>query len=81
MAATVALLSAPAIAIAQTKPVLIKTDDKKEPASISAEVMSGSPDREITFEHNVEVIHGSTKIDADKELIRHLCLLKLALRK
>lgn len=61
-----AMLFTPAIAIAQTKPVLIKTDDKKEPASISAEVMTGSPDREVTFEHNVEITHGSTRIDADK---------------
>lgn len=56
----------PALAFAQTKPVLVKTNDKKEPASISAEMMTGSPDREITFEHNVEIVHGSTKIDADK---------------
>ncbi len=66
MATAAAMLSAPVIAFAQTKPVLIKTDDKKEPASISAEVMTGSPDREITFERNVEIIHGSTTIDADK---------------
>jgi LPS-assembly protein len=61
-----AMLFLPAFAFAQTKPVLVKTNDKNEPASISAETMTGSPDREITFEHNVEIIHGSTKIDADK---------------
>ncbi|HEY8102426.1 MAG TPA: LPS-assembly protein LptD [Burkholderiaceae bacterium] len=66
MAVATAALLAPAIAFAQTKPVLIKTDDKKEPASISAEIMTGSPDREITFERNVEITHGTTKIDADK---------------
>jgi LPS-assembly protein len=66
MTAVAAALSVPAIAFSQTRPVLVKTDDKKEPASISAEVMTGSPDREVTFERNVEITHGQTKIDADK---------------
>jgi LPS-assembly protein len=66
LTAVAALLSLPSFALAQTKPVMIKTDDKKVPATISAEIMTGSPDREITFERNVQVTHGETKIDADK---------------
>jgi len=66
LVAVVAALSLPTLAMAQSTPVLVKTDDKKAPATISAEVMTGRPDRELTFERNVQVTHGDTRIEADK---------------
>jgi len=42
-----------------------KIDEKDLPANISAEKMSGRPDREVVLERDVEIIRGSTTINAD----------------
>ncbi|WP_420476753.1 LPS-assembly protein LptD [Noviherbaspirillum sp. ST9] len=45
-------------------------DEKDLPATISAEQMSGRPDREIVLERDVEIIRGPTTINADKATYR-----------
>lgn len=47
-----------------------KADEKDLPATISAERMSGRPDREIVLERDVEIIRGPTTINADKATYR-----------
>ena len=43
-----------------------KADEKDLPATISAEKMSGRPDRELVLERDVEIIRGPTTVNADK---------------
>lgn len=45
-------------------------DEKDLPATISAEQMSGRPDREVVLERDVEIIRGPTTINADKATYR-----------
>ncbi|WP_233556317.1 LPS-assembly protein LptD [Noviherbaspirillum sedimenti] len=56
---TVAAAALPGVAAAQAT-------DKDEPVSISAERMTGRPDREINFDTNVEIIQGTTVIEGDR---------------
>lgn len=44
--------------------------EKDLPATISAEQMSGRPDREIVLERDVEIIRGPTTVNADKATYR-----------
>ncbi len=44
--------------------------DKDQPATISAEQMSGRPDREVVLERDVEIIRGPTTLNADKATYR-----------
>lgn len=43
-----------------------KADEKDLPATISAERMTGRPDREVVLERDVEIIRGPTTINADR---------------
>lgn len=45
-------------------------DEKNAPVKVSAEQMTGSPDREIILEDNVEITRGSTMVNADKATYR-----------
>ncbi|HYD63403.1 MAG TPA: LPS-assembly protein LptD [Noviherbaspirillum sp.] len=62
-------MAMPAAASAQT---VIKgaAADKDQPATISAEQMSGRPDREVVLERDVEIIRGPTTVNADKATYR-----------
>lgn len=47
-----------------------KAEEKDLPATISAEQMTGRPDREIVLKHDVEIIRGPTTIHADEATYR-----------
>jgi LPS-assembly protein len=66
LTAVVTAVSLPTFAAAQTQAKRTKADDKNAPATVSAEQMSGRPDREIVLERDVEIIRGETTINADK---------------
>lgn len=68
LTAAVATASAPSLVAAQAQPG--KVDDKNAPATISAEQMTGSPDRVIYLERDVEVVRGTTTINADRATYR-----------
>lgn len=65
---TAALMAAsvPVRALAQTDAGNAAANERDAPAVISAERMSGRPDREIVLEGDVEVTRGPTTITADK---------------
>lgn len=48
------------------KPDANKADDKDAPVNVSAEQMTGRPDRQINLDRDVEVVRGETTIKADK---------------
>ncbi len=66
LAAAVATASVQTLALAQTNARTGKAEEKDLPATISAEQMTGRPDREIVLERDVEIIRGPTTINADK---------------
>jgi LPS-assembly protein len=68
----VATASVQPFALAQTNAKTSKADEKDQPATISAEQMSGRPDREIVLERDVEIIRGPTTVNADKATYRIL---------
>jgi LPS-assembly protein len=73
LTAAVAAASVPTFALAQNAEHSEKTtDEKNAPTTVSAERMSGRPDREIILEQNAEVTRGATTINADKATYRIL---------
>lgn len=66
LTAAVAAASVPGIGSAQTQAGRPEANEKDAPATISAEQLSGRPDREIVLERNVEITRGPTVINADK---------------
>lgn len=48
------------------KPAAVPVDDKDAPVNVSAEQMTGRPDRQVNLDRDVEVVKGSTTIKADK---------------
>ncbi|HZW23051.1 MAG TPA: LPS-assembly protein LptD, partial [Noviherbaspirillum sp.] len=67
--AAIAVMAVPAIAPAQG----VKegsASEKDLPATISAEQMSGRPDREVILERDVEIIRGPTTLNADRATYR-----------
>ncbi len=56
---TVAAAALPGVAVAQTS-------EQDQPVTISAERMTGRPDREIHFDTNVEIVQGTTVIESDR---------------
>jgi LPS-assembly protein len=72
LTAVVTAASVPALATAQTPAKGGKSDEKDAPATVSAERMSGRPDREIVLERDVEVQRGQTTINADQATYRIL---------
>lgn len=65
LAAVLAAASVPALASAQEN-VKAAADDAEGPATISAEQMSGRPDRELVLERDVEITRGAATVNADK---------------
>ncbi|KRB88507.1 LPS-assembly protein LptD [Noviherbaspirillum sp. Root189] len=71
MAAAVTVAVVPSLATAQTGPAPRQTaEDKNAPATISAEKMSGRPDREMILEQDVEIIRGPTTVNSDTATYR-----------
>jgi LPS-assembly protein len=70
LTAAVAAASVPTFALAQGSAKSEKTDEKNAPATVSAERMSGRPDRELILERDVEVTRGATTINADNATYR-----------
>ncbi|HEY8608799.1 MAG TPA: LPS-assembly protein LptD [Noviherbaspirillum sp.] len=69
IATLVTAASVPALASAQAQPK--RSDDEKNlPANVSAEQMSGRPDREVILERDVEIIRGPTTLNADRATYR-----------
>ncbi|WP_019139476.1 LPS-assembly protein LptD [Noviherbaspirillum massiliense] len=66
MPALVAAAWMPVLANAQSTEKRPGADDKNAPVRVSAERMSGRPDREIILEENVEITRGELTINADK---------------
>ncbi|HYC43114.1 MAG TPA: LPS-assembly protein LptD [Noviherbaspirillum sp.] len=67
--AAIAVMALPSAASAQA----VKDGNVAEkdlPATISAEQMSGRPDREIVLERDVEIIRGPTTVNADRATYR-----------
>ncbi|HCY63662.1 MAG TPA: LPS-assembly protein LptD [Oxalobacteraceae bacterium] len=56
---TVAATALPGVAAAQVS-------DQDQPVSISADRMTGRPDREVHFDTNVEIVQGTTVIESDR---------------
>ncbi len=67
---TVVAAGVPGLAAAQGTAVPSAADDQNAPVTISAERMSGRPDRELHFEQKVEIVRGTTTIDADQATYR-----------
>lgn len=67
---TVVAAAMPMAAIAQAADAPARQEDKDAPVNISAERMTGRPDREIHFEENVEIVRGGTTIEADRATYR-----------
>lgn len=63
LTAVAAAAALPNYVQAQTTPP--KLSDRDSPADVSAEQLTGRPDRELDLERNVEVIRGATKVTAD----------------
>ena len=69
LTAVVAAASLPNYVQAQTTPAYAKTtklSDRDSPADVSAEQMTGRPDRELDLERNVVVVRGSTTVSSDR---------------
>jgi LPS-assembly protein len=63
-----AAASVPTLAEAQADAKRSKADEKDLPATIRAERMTGRPDRELVLETDVEIVRGSTSVNADKAI-------------
>ena len=69
LTAVVAAASLPNYVQAQAVAADAKTTklaDRDSPADVSAEKMTGRPDRELDFERKVEVVRGSTTVTSDR---------------
>ena len=64
--------SVPALAHAQLAQKDAAVDDKDAPATISAEEMTGHPDRDVTLERDVEVTRGAMVINSDHAVYRQV---------
>lgn len=49
-----------------TAPAVAPADDKDAPINVSAEQMTGRPDRQVNLDRDVELVKGHTTIKADK---------------
>lgn len=70
LTAAVTAVSVPAVALAQANAKNDKAEEENAPATVSAERMTGRPDREIILEQDVEIIRGPTTINADTATYR-----------
>lgn len=70
LTAVVAAASAPTLVSAQNSPKGITEEEKNAPANVSAEKMTGRPDRDVILEGDVEIIRGPTTVNADRATYR-----------
>ncbi len=68
VAASTAVMSTRAHA--QTAGIVPLTDDKNAPVTVKAEKMTGSLDREVVLEQNVEMVQGAMTVKSDKAVFR-----------
>ncbi|WP_025917374.1 LPS-assembly protein LptD [Herminiimonas sp. CN] len=70
LAAAIALACPPPLAYAQglPNPTRSKAIEESQPSEISAEIMTGRPDRELQLDGEVEIRRGQTTIKADHAL-------------
>ncbi|MFC6519135.1 LPS-assembly protein LptD [Undibacterium arcticum] len=66
LTASVTAILLPSLAFAQTSAKKVRVDDKNAPATISAEQMTGRPDRDINLENDVEITRGQTTVNSDR---------------
>ncbi|NDP59048.1 MAG: LPS-assembly protein LptD [Oxalobacteraceae bacterium] len=68
LTAVVAAAALPNYVLAQStsKPKPVQQSDREAPAEISAESMTGRPDRELDLANKVEIVRGVTTINSDK---------------
>jgi LPS-assembly protein len=60
-----AVTSWPVLALAQPAPAAA-TDDQNAPTTLTAEELTGRPDREVNARRDVEIVRGATVINADQ---------------
>ena len=70
LTAVVAAAALPNYVLAQKVPSPSKVADRDSPSDISAEKMTGRPDRDLQLDDKVEVVRGSTKITSDRAKFR-----------
>ncbi len=70
LTAVVAAAALPNYVLAQKVPSPSKLADRDSPSDISAERMTGRPDRDLQLDDKVEVLRGSTKITSDSAKFR-----------
>ena len=66
---TLAAVSWPAAAMAQTAPARAGSD-RDAPTTVRAEELTGRPDREVNARHDVEIVRGATTLNADQATYR-----------
>ncbi|MDY7573766.1 LPS-assembly protein LptD [Actimicrobium sp. CCI2.3] len=66
LTAVVAAAALPSYVLAQSASKPVKQSDREAPAEISAESMTGRPDRELDLANKVEIVRGVTTINSDK---------------
>ena len=66
LTAVVAAAALPNYATAQKTPSSVKQADRDSPSEISAEKMTGRPDRDLQLDDKVEIVRGSTTITSDR---------------
>jgi len=64
-AISIAMASLPVLGIAQERTWLAGSVDDKAPTEFQAEQIVGRPDRDVTMDQGVEIIRGTTLIQAD----------------
>jgi len=64
--------SVPALAQAQVVQHDAQANDKEAPSTISAEQMTGHPDREVTLERDVEITRGALVVNSDHAVYRQV---------
>ena len=66
LTAVVAAAALPNYVLAQKLPTTSKMADRDSPSDISAEKMTGRPDRDLQLDDKVEIVRGSTTITSDR---------------
>jgi LPS-assembly protein len=66
LTAVAAALALPNYVLAQKAPSAPKQADRDSPSEISAEKMTGRPDRDLQLDDKVEVVRGATTITSDR---------------
>ena len=66
LTAVAAAAALPNYALAQKTPSAAKQADRDAPSEISAEKMTGRPDRDLQLDDKVEIVRGSTTITSDR---------------